>query len=297
MLRRILLSSGLVILLGCGQGTETASESSPESASHGPWPEAATPYVSPAEPELVRIPAGLFLMGSDDLGRAEKPVHRVYLDEYDIGKFEVTNAQFKLFCDDAGYPYPEATWEPDGETTVSYLINRPNYPVVGISWEDAMAYCRWLSQRTGKAYRLPTEAEWEKAARGGLQGKKYPWGDEEPDAGGIYRANFGSEADNNHRRRRDGFLFTAPLGSFPANGYGLYDVAGNVWEWCADIYHEDYYSHSPDTNPQGPTEGGKRVQRGGSWFGGPQRLQCAARQWNYPLIRYASTGFRVAMTP
>jgi formylglycine-generating enzyme required for sulfatase activity len=251
---------------------------------------------SQIEPEMVRIEEGPFTMGSDWISGAEKPAHRVYLGGYYIGKFEVTNAQFKAFCDATGYSYPDAEWSPDGERTAPDLIEKPAYPVVGINWEDAVAYCLWLNQKTGKNYRLPTEAEWEKAAQGGLGGSKYPWGDEEYDAGGRYRANCGSDSDNDRIRKKDGFLYTAPVGSFPANGYGLYDMAGNVWEWCADAYDENYYSRSPDTNPRGPDSGEKRVLRGGSWFGGPTRMQCAARLWNYPLIRYASTGFRVAMT-
>lgn len=252
---------------------------------------------SQIEGELVLIQTGPFQMGSNDLGAAEKPVHRVYLDAYYIGKFEVTNAQFKAFCDVTGRPYPEAEWSPDGETSLKYMKEQPGYPVVGINWEDAAAYCQWLSQQTGKKYRLPTEAEWEKAARGGVDGQKYPWGNDEFDSGGRYRANAGSESDNDRIRKKDGFLNTAPIGNFSPNGYGLYDMAGNVWEWCADYYDENYYAVSPEKNPSGPSSGEKRSLRGGSWFGGPQRMQCAARLWNYPLIRYASTGFRLAMTP
>jgi len=294
MQRVFILSLTIVCALGCGsQGGSPIDSASGDAAK----PTAPAVVPSQTEPPMVRIPAGFFVMGSPDLGEAEKPAHRVYLDEYYIGLFEVTNAQYKTFCHATGYSYPVVTWEPDGETTASDLINKPNFPVVGINWEDAVAYCRWLSETTGKQYRLPTEAEWEKAARGGLEGKKYPWGDEAPEAGGRYRANVGSEADNNRLRKRDGFLYTAPVGSFPPNGYGLYDVAGNVWEWCADIYDENYYCYSPEMNPLGPASGQKRVLRGGSWWGGPSRLPCAARLWNYPFIRYASTGFRVAMTP
>src|SRR6202022_1517593 len=159
----------------------------------------------------------------------------------------------------------------------------------------ARMYCSWLSQNTGKKNRLPTEAEWEKAARGGLEQKKYPWGGAEYDANGRYRANCGSEVENDRLRAKDGFLYTAPVGSFSPNAFGLYDMAGNVWEWCADIYDESYYSRSPATDPKGPERGERRVTRGGSWFGGPEHMQCAARLWNYPSIRYASTGFRVAM--
>jgi len=250
------------------------------------------------EPELVLIPAGAFQMGSYDLGAPEKPVHRVYLDAYYLGKFEVTNGQFKTFCDATGHPYPQARWTHHShDSSASYLTEKPSYPVVDVNWDDAVAYCEWLSQKTGKKYRLPTEAEWEKGARGGLEARKYPWGDEAYDSEGRYRANCGSEADNDGRREKDGFLYTAPVGSFPPNGYGLYDMAGNVWEWCQDIYDESYYSRSPDRNPAGPDSGEKRVIRGGSWFGGPEHMLCAARLWDYSAIRYASTGFRVAMTP
>lgn len=253
---------------------------------------------SQAEPDMVRISAGPFVMGSDDVSAAERPVHRVYLAEYYIGRFEITNAQFKPFCDATGHPYPEARWTHHShQSTTSYLIENPNYPVVDVNWDDATAYCQWLSEKTGKKYRLPTEAEWEKAARGGLEGKKYPWGDEENNAGERPLANCGSEADNDRIRAKDGFLYTAPVGSYPPNQFGLYDIAGNVWEWCADFYNEGYYAQSPDVNPLGPEGGEKRVLRGGSWFGGPLHLRCAARLWNYPSIRYASTGFRVAMTP
>jgi formylglycine-generating enzyme required for sulfatase activity len=287
----------ITLFLSCDHRHEGQPGSFPM-ASREATATAAEIAVHPLEPEMVRIPAGSFLMGSNDLGPAERPVRRVYLDEYSMGKFEVTNAQFKAFCDATGFPYPQARWTHHSHgSTTAYLVEKPNYPVVDVNWEDAAAYCRWLSQKTGKKYRLPTEAEWEKAARGGLEGKKYPWGDEAVDAGGRYRANVGSEADNDRRRKRDGFLYTAPVGSFPPNGYGLSDMAGNVWEWCADVYDEHYYTHSPDKSPRGPDSGEKRVLRGGSWWGGPSRLPCAARLWNYPSIRYASTGFRVALTP
>jgi sulfatase modifying factor 1 len=297
-MRRILFLA-LIITFSSACGYQNAGDQKSYSTEIGEAAKKAGAAVDPAriEPEMVLIPVGPFLMGSDHLTKAEKPIHRVHVDAYYIGKFEVTNAQFKSFCDATARPYPDAEWTPDGETSGPDLKVKANYPVVGINWEDAIAYCQWLSQKTGKNYRLPTEAEWEKAARGGLEGQHYPWGNEEFNAGGRYRANAGSESDNDRIRKQDGFLFTAPIGSFPPNGYGLYDMAGNVWEWCADVYDENYYFSSPDRNPHGPTSGEKRVVRGGSWWGGPRHMQCAARLWNYPLIRYASTGFRVAMTP
>jgi len=249
-------------------------------------------------PEMVRIPAGEFLMGSNSLSSDEGPVHEVSLDEYYIGKFEVTNAQYKGFCEDTGRACPPPRWDQHSDrSTGDDLTAKPTYPVVSVSWDDALAYCEWLSRITGKKYRLPTEAEWEKAARGGIEGEKYPWGDEAYDSNGRYRANAGSEAENERIRKQDGFLYTAPVGTFPPNGYGLYDMAGNVWEWCADFYDGTYYARSPYKNPQGPESGERRVIRGGSWFGGPEHMQNAARLWDYPSIRYASTGFRVVMTP
>lgn len=247
---------------------------------------------SQLEPEMVLIPQGAFLMGGSD--SEDDPVQRIILDDYFIGQFEITNVQYKSFCDEAGYPYPDAEWSPDGVRTKTDLNEKPDYPVVGINWEDAVAYCGWLKQKTGKSYRLPTEAEWEKAARGGLEQSSYPWGNEELDAEGRYRANCGSDSDNDRIRKKDGFLYTAPVGSFPPNGYGIYDTAGNVWEWCADYYERPYDFRSPGTKQPEGSE--KRSMRGGSWFGGPSRMKCATRLWNYPLIRYASTGFRVAMT-
>lgn len=265
-----------------------------DGAGHDEQKQSQTSYHYQLEPEMILIPNGSFLMGGSE--GLDTPAHAVSLGDYLIGRFEVTNAQYKVFCDEAGYPYPDAEWSPDGVRTMSDLKDKPKYPAVGINWEDAVAYCDWLKQKTGKPYRLPTEAEWEKAARGGLEQNIYPWGNEEFDWGGTYRANCGSDSDNDRIRKKDGYLYTSPVGSFPPNGYGLYDMAGNAWEWCADHYDKPYEAGYPETNQQVSEGGEKRSLRGGSWFGGPSRMKCAARLWNYPLIRYASTGFRVAMT-
>jgi formylglycine-generating enzyme len=288
----------IVLALFFASNRQEHEDSSEAASSHGTR-RASTDIRSPAlVPEMVRIPAGEFLMGSSSLSSDEGPVHEVFLDEYYIGKFEVTNAQYKTFCKATGRPCPQPRWDQHSSRgTSDELTAKPTYPVVDVSWDDALAYCEWLSRTTVKKYRLPTEAEWEKAARGGLYGKKYPWGDEAYDANGHYRANAGSEAENERIRKKDGFSYTAPVGSFPPNGYGLYDMAGNVWEWCADFYDGTYYVRSAYKNPQGPERGEKRVIRGGSWFGGPEHMENAARLWDYESIRYASTGFRVAMTP
>ena len=197
--------------------------------------------------EMVLIPAGEFQMGSpkDDDKHWERPIHSVYLDAFYMDVHPVTNAQYRKFVQETGYPAPKTT----------PAFNHPQQPVVWVTWRDAMKYARWA----GKT--LPSEAQWEKAARGGLGGKSYPWGDEEPNPSlasydSIYR-------------------ITLPVRSFPPNGYGLYDMAGTVWELCMDEWQEDFYSRSPRENPVAggvvsPTADLRsikslRVTRGGSW--------------------------------
>ena len=194
---------------------------------------------------LIEIPAGSFIMGSND-DKDRKPVHEVYLDKYFIGKYEVTNSQYKKYCDATGYPYPEDA-KYSGMT--AYFINYPNYPVVNVSWNEAKAYCDWA------CLRLPTEAEWEKASRG-TDGRNYPWGNSW-DASKCIK-NIYEKGNQN----------TSPVGSIPAgiSPYGVYDMAGNVWEWCNDWYGEKYYQSSPCRNPTGPSSGSYRVLRGSSWL-------------------------------
>ena len=188
-----------------------------------------------------------------------------------------------------------ANWRhPEG--TASDLRGREKHPVVHIAWEDAAAYCKWAGKR------LPSEAEWEYAARGGLQGQRYSWGDSQT-PGGKWMANIWQGRFPAENKLEDGFKATAPVGSFPPNGYGLHDMAGNVWEWCADWYLPDYYAHSPASNPPGPdtsfdpNEPGvmKRVQRGGSFL--CSDLYCigyrpSARMKSTPDTGLAHSGFR-----
>jgi len=202
--------------------------------------------------DMVLIPAGEFQMGSNE-SDDEKPIHTVYLDAFYIDKYEVTNAQYKKFMDAKGYKAPGYWNDPK--------YNAPNHPVVGVTWNDAKAYADWAGKR------LPTEAEWEKAARGGVTGKKYVWGDEWPPP------NKAGNFDNSITK--DGYTYTAPVGSFKPNGYGLYDMAGNVWEWCADWYDNNYYFTSTKSNPAGPSSGTYHVCRGGSWYYyAPLRTTC-----------------------
>jgi formylglycine-generating enzyme required for sulfatase activity len=200
---------------------------------------------------MVLITAGPFVMGNDAGDPDEKPAHTVYLDEYYIDKFEVTNGRYS-FCVGSGVcKRPSNTNNKPVENY--YSENYSSYPVVNISWEMAKTYCEW------RGARLPTEAEWEKAARGGLEGQLYPWGNENPvcDAGARNGAQFKNCQDDLPIR----------VGLFAANDYQLYDMAGNVWEWVGDWYQADYYSQvaSNISNPQGPSSGERRVVRGGSW--------------------------------
>ena len=218
--------------------------------------------------EMVQISASEFLMGSGNGKDDEKPVHRIYLDAFYMDRYEVTNARYKKFMDATGHRSP-LHWDDS-------RYNAPNHPVVGVNWYDAQAYAKWAGKR------LPTEAEWEKAVRGGLTGKKYPCGDK-----------LAQDAANcNGASKRDEWKYTAPVGSFSPNGYGLYDMAGNVREWCADWY--DSYSSSPQNNPTGPGSGAWRVLRGGSWRCHDDCLRCANRYAYFPSETCNLIGFRCA---
>ncbi|MBN2551097.1 MAG: SUMF1/EgtB/PvdO family nonheme iron enzyme [Anaerolineales bacterium] len=229
---------------------------------------------------MALIPAGEFWMGSED-DTHSKPVHTVYLDAFYMDIYEVTNALYEQ-CVQAGVCTPPRYSQ--SSTRDSYYGNSAyaDYPVIYVEWEQARAFCEeW------RGARLPTEAEWEKAARGGLEGKLYPWGDEAPvcQKGAQNGANFSSCTSDD----------TEPVGSYSANSYGLYDMAGNVWEWVQDWYDQTYYSISPSSNPRGPISGATRVLRGGSWYNIPYNLRAANRFFNNPVSRLIYIfGFRCA---
>ena len=297
--------------------------------------------------KLVTIPAGEFLMGAeedraDTLNRfpycdpkwldGELPRHKVRITKsFYMGQHEVTLRQFLKFSHDAKYKieaerdgYPNLGYDNEGRLIESNLF-RPwdpkawkiemDHPVIYVSWNDAVAFCEWLSKQEGKTYRLPTEAEWEYACRAGTN-NRYHFGDDQEEL--IRFANAADKDRQNESEkdggksviplfkdgkkteipfpfltRRDGYPWTAPVEKFKPNAFGLYDMHGNVWEWCGDWYAEDYYANSPADNPQGPSAGLSRVIRGGGFNYTPFELRCALRRSNGPSDRLFNRGFRV----
>ena len=297
--------------------------------------------------KLVLVPAGDFLMGgeedpSDTLGAfpyarrqwldGEQPRHRVRITQpFYMGAYEVTLGQFLTFYHAAKY---KTECERDGEPSWGYdskgsLIESRNFrpwhtgwkqtndhPVVYVTWNDCVAFCRWLSKKEGKSYRLPTEAEWEYASRAGTntryncgnnpeslvrvgnvadQDCNVAWG---PGRNAIIVVwDEGKKEDTKipfpYLSGRDGYGFTAPVGKFRPNAFGLYDMHGNVWEWCSDWYDEGYYARSPTDDPKGPSAGSSRVARGGGWRDTPVGGRCADRACVEPGLRHYGFGFRV----
>jgi iron(II)-dependent oxidoreductase len=220
---------------------------------------------------MVLIPAGAFIMGSaEDDPRAEpdeRPAHEVWVDAFYLDEAPVTNQQYREFVEATGHRPPE-TWE-------DARFGSDMQPVVGVSWEDAVAFAEWAEKR------LPTEAEWEKAARAGLEGTNFPWGDDEAEG----RACFGRDPGTGKPDR---------VKQWPANDYGVYDMAGLVWEWCSDWFVAHYYANSEPRNPQGPGTGSARIVRGGAWNLSPKSIRCAYRRRFTPNQRSNHVGFRCA---
>ncbi len=254
----------------------------------------------------------------------ETPVHRVRISRaFYMGQHEVTVGQFRRFVEKSGY-VPEsiadetggygynAAYDPattrrgdafEGRDT-RYSWRNPGFaqgddhPVVNVTWNDAQALADWLTRTEGQRYRLPTEAEWEYACRAGTR-TRYPHGD---DPQGLLRtANvFDQDSARNWPQWRqhalngsDGYAFTAPVGSFAPNAFGLYDMLGNAWEWVSDWHGDDTYAQGPVTDPQGPADGNVRVRRGGSWHTWPFYARCGYRNWNSPETRYTLVGMRL----
>lgn len=225
---------------------------------------------APALDEIfVRVPEGWFAMGSDDGPAEEAPVHRVWVAAFDLAAYPVTCRAYAQFLEASGHETPR-DW--------SHFSTIPERPVVGVSWHDCQAYCRWRASH-GTPVRLPTEAEWERAARGGIDGQRYPWGDAIPtwipqDGRGPLDAPW-------------------PVTLGEPNAFGLFGIAGNVHEWCADWYASDYYRDSASRQPTGPAAGVRRASRGGSWRHAVTISRCAARSRLDPSFRYTDYGFRV----
>ena len=277
--------------------------------------------------EMVFIPAGEFKMGSgesaeataaffnktygEDLVQAdwfkdEHPQHRVRITKpFYLGTYHVTRGQFRQFVADTGYKTdaekgekPGAYgWDPDKKAfgfNEKYSWRNAGFeqtdehPVINVSWNDAVEFCKWLSKKESKTYRLPTEAEWEYACRAGTTTRYYSGDDPET------LAKVGNVADAAAKaqfpdwkftiKANDGYVFTAPVGKFKPNAFGLYDMHGNAWQWCADWYGAEYYAKSPADDPTGPDTGDVRVLRGGSWGSGPDDARSAVRFWNWPSV-------------
>src|SRR5258708_1739926 len=200
-------------------------------------------------PAFARIPAGSFLMGCDTGQDNEKPAHRVWVDEFLLAARQVTNADYDRFLRDAACPPPPPPFWNDP------AFNHPEQPVVGVSWHEAVRYCEWLGANINGKFRLPTEAEWERAARGSSEGTLYPWGDAPPQSLPDYASRCAGHWQTGPE----------PVGRAESNAYGLDNMCDNVHEWCSDWYATDYYAVSPERNPRAPETGERRASRAGSF--------------------------------
>jgi formylglycine-generating enzyme required for sulfatase activity len=246
---------------------------------------------------IMLVQAGAFWMGRDDGPADEAPLHRVYVRDFWIERHKVTNAEFAAFLNARGVASAEGERRYDAEDGDARIRLVPaaephagwvaargheRHPVVEVSWFGARDYCAWRGRR------LPTEAEWEKAARGGTEGQRFPWGNDIDPTRGNYLADPGAKRERG----------TRPCGTYAANAYGLCDMGGNVWEWVSDWYAPDYYAAAASRNPRGPAGGAMRVVRGGSWVNADVgALRCACRHPVPPDTYAYSIGFRIVCEP
>src|ERR1700728_1302659 len=232
---------------------------------------------APIEPRLVSIPEGWFLMGSASGQDCERPIHRVWIDTIFLAATQITNAEYERFVNSTACEPPPFWQDPN--------FNHPQQSVTGVSWFDAHRYCQWLPSHTSRTFPLPTEAEWERAARGDLEQNNFPWGNEPPQSLPDYATRWqtGPEA----------VAHDAP------NVFGLYNMCDNVHEWCSDWYDPNYYAASPERNPQGPKPhsgiGQRKASRGGSWRHHVKVSRCSARSSIPPDFHYADSVFRVPL--
>ena len=224
------------------------------------------------EPLLVSIPGAWFLMGSASGQDCERPVHRVWTDAFLLAATQVTNAEYQRFVN-ATSSDPPPFWNDAN-------FGLPRHPITGVSWFDANRYCQWLAAQTGRSYRLPTEAEWEGAARGDFEQNDFPWGNEPPQS----LPDYGTRWQNGPE----------PVAHYAPNSFGFYNICDNVHEWCSDWYDPNYYAVSPERNPRGPEQGQRKSSRGGSWRHHVKVARCSARSSIPPEFHYADYGFRIA---
>lgn len=272
--------------------------------------------------KLVQIPAGEFLMGSPEGEKDrddDEQQHRVRITQaFYLGQHEVTVGQFRQFVNatgykteaekdgEGGYGWNESTGEFEGDPKYNWkntgFEQKDDHPVVNVTWNDAVAFCKWLSGQEGETYRLPTEAEWEYACRGGAETSTAYYHGNDPE-GLAQVANIADASFNSKKKPNglywgissdDGYVFTSPTGQYHPNAFGLYDMHGNVWEWCADWYESEYYDKSPVDDPTGPKKGSFRVNRGGSWSSTARYCRSANRSRSNPTNRINFLGFRVA---
>lgn len=275
--------------------------------------------------QMIQIPSGSFVMGSSEADIAwamttlstgapvslehEYPFHKVRISRpFYMSSHEVTVKQFRQFVESAGY-ITDAEDVGGGQTfddeNASFVRKegaiwknpgwkiQDDQPVTMVSYHDAIAFCEWLSAKEKLPYKLPTEAQWEYAARGGKPMKQFPWGDALPDGAKANYADSNTDFPWRDRNADDGYKYVAPVGSYEPNGFGLFDMAGNILEWTRDYYSRDYYRYSPEVDPQGPGHGEYIVMRGGEWTFGAMNLRCAFRGWSRPDLAFFNSGFRV----
>jgi formylglycine-generating enzyme required for sulfatase activity len=315
--RMILSVAGIAIVLAVGCGTQPPSEQQNAAPPVSLSAQKTIQLGDGVKLEMVLVPAGSFVMGDDNGLDDEKPAQKVTIAKpIYLGRCEVTIEQFRRFIDATSYATDaekgtgfQGAFGWDRET-VDFKMNEEyswrntgfsqsdSHPVVNVSWNDAMEFCNWLSHKEGKTYRLPTEAEWEYACRAGTTTRYFHGDDSEglEKVGNVADADFESQFPELEGviKDSDGYAYTSPAGSFVPNSFGLYDMHGNVWEWCADWYAPEHYAKSPTDNPGGPAAGEERVYRGGGWFNCARGCRSASRSGSAPENRNLTLGFRIS---
>lgn len=256
---------------------------------------------NPLMPKMIHVEGGTFMMGNNSGNADEQPVHKVTLNSFFLGKYEVTFSEFKAFVDATGYltdaEQPDSVnmkqgLPPRGKNNGTWKMFTNNIPVTmsdsmrpvgNVSWNDAVAYCNWLSKETGKKFRLPTEAEWEYASKGGAKSKNFKF------SGGNILGEVAWFTDNSEGRSHT-------IGKKMANELDIYDMTGNIAEWCYDWYGDTYFKTSPEENPMGPERGSNRALRGGSWASTENRLRASYRNSDFPYASSLGFGFRLAIS-